>query len=338
MLWMAMIVVGGVLTGSFALPMKYTPKWKWEHTWAAFGVWTLLVIPWAAGLASVPHLGRVLVESGPAVVLGVFGLGCLWGVSSVAFGFGIHYLGLGLGYSLMMGMIIVLGSLAPLFDRGGASISSRSLAAVVGGVAVILVGVGLSGWAAVLRQRDQTGAASAAETREKRSVLTGFIVCVIAGVTAPMLNLAFVCGETIRERAVELGASATLAPNAVWAVALLGGFVVNLLYTLTLVERRGTWRTFTAPGTGIYYGLTLLMGLLWASSIIVYGMAAANLGALGTSAGWAAFNAVGILWANCLGWLTHEWKGVKRTGMFAMQAGLVVLLLGVLLMGLAKAT
>jgi L-rhamnose-H+ transport protein len=234
-------------------------------------------------------------------------------------------------------MIISLGSLAPLLGGGTGSINARSLATVVGGVAVILLGVVLSGWAAVLRQRDQAGRAPSAGTGENRSLLTGLIVCAIAGVTAPMLNLAFIYGETIRSRAVEHGASATLAPNAVWAVALLGGFVVNLLFTLTLVHRRGTWRTFTAPGTHVYYLYTLLMGLFWASSIIVYGMAAANLGDLGASAGWAAFNAVGILWANCLGWYTQEWRGVGRNGLLAMKAGLAVLLVGVLLMGLAKA-
>jgi L-rhamnose-H+ transport protein len=337
MFWMAMIVLGGVLTGSFALPMKYTARWKWEHTWAAFSVWTLLVIPWLACLATIPHLWQVLAEAGAAAVLTVFGLGCLWGVSSAAFGLGIHYLGLGLGYSLMMGMIISLGALAPLLSGGAAKISAASLAAVIGGVAVILLGVVFSAWAAVLRQRDQTGATPTAETAENRSFVTGFLVCMIAGVTAPMLNLAFVYGETIRNRAVEHGASPTLAPNAVWAVTLLGGFVVNLLTTLTMVHRRGTWRTFIAQGTGAYCFYTLLMGLLWAGSIIVYGMAAANLGELGASAGWAAFNAVGILWANCLGWYTKEWNGVGRKGMFAMQAGLAVLLLGVLLMGLAKA-
>jgi len=335
MFWMAMVVLGGVLTGSFALPMKYTTRWRWEHTWAAFSVWTLLVIPWCACAASIPDLRQVLSEAGPVALATVFGLGCLWGVSSTAFGLGIHYLGLGLGYSLMMGMIISLGALAP-FLNGTTALHARTLATIGGGVLVILAGVVLSAWAAVLRQRDQAGAADAAASGPNRSLLLGLIVCLIAGVTAPMLNVAFVYGQVIRDRAVVHGASATLAPNVVWAVTLLGGFVVNFTYTLGLVHRRGTWPTFVAPGVGVYYLYTLLMGLLWAGSIIVYGMAAANLGALGASAGWAAFNAVGILWANGLGWYTDEWRGVQRPGMRAMQAGLAVLVVGVVLMGLAK--
>jgi len=337
MSWMVMIVVAGILTGSFALPTKYATKWKWEHTWAMFSVWTLLVIPWLVAFLSVPQLLTVFAQAGTAAVLTVFVLGCLWGVSSVAFGFGIHRLGLGLGYSLMMGMIISLGSLVPLLTGDVDKLSTASLGAVLGGVAVILVGVGLSGWAAVTREKDQAAGTRSAEPAREGSLAVGLIVCVVAGVTAPMLNLAFVYGDVIRARAVELGASNTLAPNAVWAVTLLGGCVVNLTYTLTMVHKNRTWQLFVETGTGIYFFYTLLMGLLWAGSIITYGMAAANLGQLGASAGWAAFNATGILWANCLGLMTKEWKGVGRRGLSIMKGGLLVLLGGVLLIGLAKA-
>ena len=78
------------------------------------------------------------------------------------------------------------------------------------------------------------------------------------------------------------------------------------------------------------------MALIWGASILIYGMAAANLDELGASAGWAAFNAVGIVSANCWGLLTREWKGVGRQGMSAMAAGLAVLVAGIVLMGLAK--
>lgn len=77
------------------------------------------------------------------------------------------------------------------------------------------------------------------------------------------------------------------------------------------------------------------MGLLWAGSIIIYGMGAANLGRLGASIGWAAFNATGIFCANVLGVATHEWKGVGRKGRLVMVSGLAVLLIGIFLVKLA---
>ena len=79
------------------------------------------------------------------------------------------------------------------------------------------------------------------------------------------------------------------------------------------------------------------MGLLWAGSIFIYGMATANLGELGPSIGWASFNAIGILWANILGILTGEWKNVSKKGLSVMAIGLLVLLGGVFIVGWANA-
>lgn len=333
MTWMLVVILAGILTGTFGLPMKYTTRWKWEHTWTLWTVWTLLVIPLIAGLATIPDLFTVLSQSGAAALLKVFAFGLVWGVSAIAFGFGIHYLGLGLGYSLMMGMIIAIGSLVPLLAGGGTNVSVSSILAMSGAVAVIIAGIVLSAWAAVIKTKDQCPTGEAANA-ERKSLAKGLIVCLIAGATAPFLNFAFVYGDRIRETAVRLGTSRTLAPNAVWVVALFGGFIVNLTYTLLLIRRNGSWKLFRDPGTGIYYFYTFLMGILWAGSLFMYGMGAANLGRLGASIGWAAFNAIGIFWANVLGILTREWQGVGRKGMFLMAAGLAILIVGVFLIKL----
>jgi L-rhamnose-H+ transport protein len=237
----------------------------------------------------------------------------------------------------MMGMIISIGSLFPLLIGGPANVTAASILAVIAGVAVIIAGVVFSAWAAVIKENDQADDSESAENPEKKSFTKGLIICLVAGVTAPMLNFAFIYGEAIRTTAAEMGVSQTLAPNAVWAVTLLGGFFVNIVYTLAMVQKNKNWKLFREEGTGIYYFYTFLMGLLWAGSIIVYGMAAANLGELGASIGWAAFNATGIFWANCLGLFTREWKGVGSKGMSIMRLGLIVLLAGVFIVGLAKA-
>lgn len=251
MFWMSVIILAGIMTGSFGLPMKYTIRWKWENTWTLWAIWTLLLIPTVAGFLTIPNLFQVLAQSGFTAVLKVFIFGLIWGVSAIAFGFGIHYLGLGLGYSLMMGMIITIGSLFPLLTGELGSISPSSLLILIGALAVIILGVVLSAWAAVLKTRDQSQS-TAKENREKKSFSKGLMICLVAGATAPFLNFAFVYGNKIRETAVRLGSSQTVAPNAVWSVALLGGFLVNLIYTLLLVKKNKNWNLFFANKTGIY--------------------------------------------------------------------------------------
>jgi L-rhamnose-H+ transport protein len=334
MFWMFIVILAGIMTGSFGLPMKYTTKWKWENTWAMWSIWTLLIIPLIVGFLTIPNLLDVLRQSGFPVVLKVFCFGLIWGVSAIAFGFGMHYLGLGLGYSLMMGMIITIGSLFPLLTGEFGHIEASRILIVIGAVVVILIGVVLSAWAAVIKEKDlRAGAPS--QRPEKKSFAKGLLICLVAGVTAPFLNFAFVYGEKIRGTAVTLGRSQTVAPNAVWAVTLLGGFIVNLAYTLILVKKNKNWKLYFSKGTARYFFYTFLMGVMWAGSIILYGNAAANLGTMGASVGWAALNATGIVCANILGLLTREWKGVGPKGMRIMALGLAVLLIGIFLVKLA---
>ena len=75
------------------------------------------------------------------------------------------------------------------------------------------------------------------------------------------------------------------------------------------------------------------MGILWAGSIEYYGMATANLGKLGPSIGWAVFQSTAIFWANILGILTGEWKGVSKKALRIMAVGLLILLAGICIVG-----
>ncbi len=40
---LALISIAGFLQGSFYLPMTYTRKWEWEHTWSIFSLTGMIV-------------------------------------------------------------------------------------------------------------------------------------------------------------------------------------------------------------------------------------------------------------------------------------------------------
>jgi L-rhamnose-H+ transport protein len=334
--WMIVNVLGGMVNGTFGLPMKFTVKWRWENTWSMWTIWTLLVVPWVIGLLTVPRLFQVYSEVDLKALALVFLFGIIWGVSAIAFGTGMHYLGLALGYSLMMGMIIAIGSVSPLILHHPENIFKPSGLAIVGGVVVIIAGITLNARSAVMKEKDLAGSTTEDKPVEKKSFLKGVIICIIAGVTAPMLNYAFIYGDKLRVAAENLGASKTLAPNSIWTITLFGGFFVNLLYCLFLLKKNNTWSLYRAKGTSPYYLYTLIMGVCWAGGIAIYGMATANMGNLGPSIGWAIFSAVCILTANIWGILTGEWKGATKKTLQVMTAGLVVLFGGICIVGWAK--
>ena len=333
--WILLTIFAGLNCGSFGLPMKFTTKWKWEHTWGMWSFWTLLVIPWVVAFATVPNLFGVYSNAGFKAVFLVFLCGFLWGFSALTFGKGMEYMGLALGYSLMLGLIIVVGSLLPLFTGNSENILKPNGLAIITGVAVIVLGVIFNAWSALIKEKD-LAAATAARSSERKSLAKGLIICVVTGIIAPALNYSFIFGDKLMAAAETLGSGKTFASNSIWAIALGGAFIVNTAYCGWLVNKNRSWAKFSEQGTGKYFLYTLIMGILWGGAIEYYGMATANLGKLGPSIGWAVFQATAIFAANILGILTGEWKGVGKKSLTLMIIGLIVLLVGICVLGFAN--
>lgn len=349
MAWILVALVGGVMTGSFALPMKSITRWKWENLWSLWSVWALIVVPWTLVYLTVPNLSEVYRRADPGVIAAVFGCGAVWGISAIAFGFGVAYMGLALGYALMLGLIIAVGSIMPLLTETPEKIPTPEGLTLILGVLVMIAGIGVCSRAAWLKERGADAAPSGSQA--PKSMLLGLVICLVAGATAPMLNYAFVYGQPLADLAAEINAGAygadnfwtavnaptTFAPNAIWAVALLGGFFANIIYTLALVGKNRRWSDYAAPGTGRYYFYTFIMGFLWMGSVSVYGMATNNMDpALRYSIGWPIYNGMAVLTGNILGMVSGEWKGAGRRSLSVMLAGLGLLVAGIAVVGYAK--
>ena len=52
----AWVLAGGVMNGSFVLPMKKMTGWRWENIWLPYSVVAMVIIPWSFALATVPGL------------------------------------------------------------------------------------------------------------------------------------------------------------------------------------------------------------------------------------------------------------------------------------------
>lgn len=334
-----MAVFAGICNGSFALPMKFTTKWKWENIWSVFSLWGFVIFPLLLGVISVPKLFVIFRIAGAEGLLPVFIFGFLWGIGSICFGLGIRYIGLGLAFSINIGMTIAIGSLMPLMPGFlDSSYQGSGVLAVVVGVIIIIVGVVINGYSAILRGKEtvnneENGVILRSSRKDTQK---GIILCIIAGIMSPMLQIAFMYGSEIVKIAKNMGVDETMGSNAIWIIALLGGFVVNMFYTVWLLTKKKSWELYKIKEAKKYHFYAIIMGLLWVVTIASYGMAVSNMGELGLSVGWAIFNSVGIIWANILGLLTKEWKNVQRKTISIMIIGLMVLVLGTFIVGMAQ--
>src|SRR6187401_3183031 len=111
---LALTVLGGVMQGSFTLPMKFTSRWAWENTWLAYATIGLLILPAGIAVWTVPHLMEVYQRTAPHTLLMAMACGVCWGAGSVLFGVAVSRIGMALTFALVVGLTAAIGSLAPL--------------------------------------------------------------------------------------------------------------------------------------------------------------------------------------------------------------------------------
>ena len=327
-----LVIVGGIMQGSFTLPMKFSPEWKWENTWLIFSLAGLVVAPWVFASLTVPHLFEALARAEFCSLLAAMVFGVGWGVGNVLFGLGVARVGAALGFAIILGMTSAIGALAPLLILHPEDVFSPGGRMIVVGVVIVLVGVSLSAWAGRLKERalsEHAGAGAAV----KAAFVPGLIICLLSGVTSPMLNFSLTFGAGIAEYAQELGATASNANNAIWAPAVTSGAIVNILFCLWLLRRNRSGNRFFQGGGLRPWLLAVSMGVLWMGGIAAYGMGAALMGQLGPVLGWPLFMSTVIITANIWGTITGEWKGAGANAVRWMIISLVVLLLAIFSFG-----
>src|SRR5258707_627011 len=207
-------------------------------------------------------------------------LGAGWGIAQILFGVSVKRLGLGIAYAIIVGLGAVFGTLVPLFVQQRALAQEHALILILSGVVVMSVGIFLTAWSGQIKER----AAAIHESASHRSYLAAILLAVLCGLMAPMLNYSFAFGQDIAKSAVVLGNQPAHAAYAVWPIALAGGLIPNVAYSLWLLVKNRTWSLFRSTPPDLLR--SSLMGVLWMGAFALYGMSATYLGALGTSVGW----------------------------------------------------
>jgi L-rhamnose-H+ transport protein len=326
-LGLMLVFLGGALNGSFAAPMKRLAAWQWENIWLIYSLVGLLIFPWIITFATIPHLASVLQQcpTGELIMIGLFGFA--WGIGGLLFGQGISRVGLALGYAIILGITSSFGGLIPMAILHSDQLAARQGLALIAGTVVMTVGLVFFAVAGRRREREQ---ASAEAATDQAGFGTGLIICILSGVFSSMLTFAFVFGDKLQNLSSAAGATPAMSGNAIWAVGVTCGFLPNAAYCFYLLNKNRSWGVFLAksPAGALTMGAAL-MGLLWYSGMVVYGMGTAALGTLGKIVGWPVFMSVDILAGIGWGFLNGEWKGASRPALRYCLIGIVILFLAI---------
>ena len=330
-LWgLAVVVLAGILNGSFAAPMKRMSVWRWENSWLLFAFSGLIIFPWIINFATVPNVLAVYSGVSTSTLIKVISFGLLWGVGSTLFGLGISRVGMALGFAIILGITASFGSLIPMAILHPEELFLKRGIALIIGTIVMVLGLALLALAGRAREHDQAGGARAGFT-------VGLVICIFSGIFSSMLNFSFVFGDELRLLALQSGASNAMAANPIWALTVTGGFVSNFLYCVYLLNKNRTWSVFRQANSLACWPLGISMGLLWFGGVVFYGMGAASLGSLGNIVGWPIFMTLDIIAGLFWGAVSGEWKGASRRALVYNWTGVGVLLMAIAIISVGNA-
>lgn len=321
---LAVVVLAGLIQGSFAAPMKRMSAWRWENSWLLFAFSGLIVFPWIINFATVPNVLGVYTGVSTSTLVKVVLFGLLWGAGSTLFGVGISRVGLALGFALILGITSSFGSLIPMAILHPEELLLKQGIALIAGTILMVVGLVLLAIAGRTREHDLGVSGNA-----RSDFTVGLVICFLSGIFSSMMNFSFVFGDELRVHALQAGASKAMAANPIWALTVTAGFVANFLYCVYLLNKNHTWAVFREGNQATYWPLGLSMGLLWFGGTVLYGMGAASLGALGNIVGWPILMTLDIVVALFWGAMSGEWKGASRRALVYNWSGVGVLLVAI---------
>lgn len=329
-LGLGLVLLAGVLNGSFAAPTKFASRWKWENIWMVWSVVALFLAPWVLVFGTISAPFSFYRNGGIGILLLLFGFGAGFGLSQILFGLALAAVGLSLGFAITVGLSTAVGSLVPLVILQSQTLRTPKGMMILAGVGSILVGITLC---AVAGREKEKSALSTVSTgpgaaTQSKSFKMGLLLCLLAGLGSPLVNFGLAFGTPLLSRAAQLGLGSASQANVVWAPLLSAALIPYLAYCFYLCSRNRTWHLFVLRGTGSHWLLGAAMGLLWMTSVALYGTASAQMAAMGPILGWPLFMSVIIVTANVWGLMTGEWAGIRRGPITLMLVGILFLILG----------
>lgn len=335
-----LVTLAGLGTGTVAWPMKLMRRLKFEHYWFVGMLVGLIIIPWAVVFLSVDDplgaYGEVISEHGWGllVVANLWGIG--WGIANVLYGVCVVRIGAALTGAILSGLGVTIGVTLPMIFKGSgvfekaADLTSPAGLAVTAGVAVMLLGVVISSVAGF--GRDRVLKKTEAPARQASGgFLGGLVMVAVAGITSSGIALSFVYGQGPIIAAMKShGAGEVSANFAVWAAALSGGALVNVLYPAYLMTKNRSWGVLTRCWSDVALGA--LIGLQFVCAIALLGSGMRMLGALGASVGFGIQQAMQIMGNQTVGFLSGEWRDVAGPPRMQMYLAIAILLAAVVIM------
>ena len=326
------IAVGAFCQSSCYVPINKIKDWSWESYWIVQGVFAWLLLPLLGALLAVPaghSLCELFTGDNSFNILMTILFGVLWGVGGLTFGLSMRYLGVALGQSIALGTCAGLGTimgpvLLNIFFPELDALSSLTFAVIMG-VVVTLVGIGVIGVAGAMKS------SSLSEEEKKAAVKDfnfpkGLTIALLAGFMSGCFNVGLEFGKGIHFGDLTPDMYKTLPATL---LVTLGGFVTNAIYCFNQNSKNKTWGDYKKGGVWANNLLfCLLAGALWYSQFFGLSLGKGFLTESPTlmALSFCILMALNVVFSNVWGIILKEWKGCSSTTIAVLIIGILILI------------
>ncbi|MCW2119361.1 L-rhamnose/proton symporter RhaT [Flavobacterium sp. 7A] len=327
------VLMAAVMLGFYALPSKYVKNYAIENTWGVFWVLAMFVVPVISAFALVDGLIETYSQVSSSLFLLILGLSILWGIGNLLWGISISKIGMALGFSLLIGVGTLSGSLLPFFMGSADKIGTPGGMVILGGIFIIMIGIIANGKAGLLREKFENSEADKTNINPNK-MRNGIILCVIGGICAAGFNLSYHVADNLGHigqiSQEQFGNQPWIARIAVMLPSFIGSGIATVIYFSNQLSKNNSWSNFKVADSSKNLVLLLVMAIVYCASLIIYGLGAYELGPLGTSVGFAIFQTGCIMVANLLGFFTGEWNKAGAQSKNWLFAGLTIMSIGII--------
>ena len=336
-----LVALGSFSAATFYVPISKAKNIAWEVYWLMAGIFSWLIVPLLVAYFTVPDLFGLYGSLDMSYFTWPFIFGALWGIGSLTYGMTLRYLGVSLGIAIANGIISVFGTLIPPIYQSGIASLVNSPASIVSlvGVLVSVVGIAFMGMAGINKDKDLNKAAKGSKKKEEKSEFNlklGLIVAVISGLMSACFSFGLAAAEPIAEAAVSNGAAPLYQGNAGLCVILFGGLLVNAGYCIFQSFKNkttGDWcKTENTPVLRNWIFL-IIGGSLWYFQMMFLEMGKSGMGDLKYTA-WTILMSLTIVFSTAWGFYGGEWKGASKKTLTFVFAGLALLILSAVIIGI----
>ena len=323
-----LLIFASFFQGTFGLGMKYMNPMSWESWWVVHVLVAMILFPMIWAIIAIPDLFEIISNSPKDAIYLAMLFGFLWGIGGIMFGVSVPYIGLSLTMGIVMGLAGSAGSLIPLFQIENFT-SQSSFPYIIGGLLISLIGVAITAKAGIERDKLLNS------DNKSSNIIKGILIAVTCGLLSSLLNVGFANAAPIADKAQEYGVIARNSSLAAWVVVLWGAFIMNFGYSIFLLIKNDSWKTFSLKNAKNAYKWSFIAGFCWFAALGVYGQGAALLGEIGPVIGWPILLGLSLIISNYWAYRAGEWKNASKP-FNKLLLGLLVLIISAVVLGLGN--